>query len=37
VPTPGTLFTLIVVAAADEAPAGAVPLGDPAAVLHYRN
>src|SRR4249919_1708411 len=33
VPTPGTLFALIVAEAADEAPAGALPPGEPAAVL----
>jgi hypothetical protein len=33
VPTPGTLFALIVAEAADEAPAGALLLGEPAAVL----
>jgi hypothetical protein len=33
VPTPGTLFALIVAEAADEAPAGALLPGEPAAVL----
>jgi hypothetical protein len=33
VPTPGTLFALIVAEAADEATAGALLLGEPAAVL----
>jgi len=33
VPTPGTLFALIAAEADDEAPAGALLLGEPAAVL----
>jgi hypothetical protein len=33
VPTPGTLFALIVTEAADEAPVGALLLGEPAVVL----
>jgi hypothetical protein len=33
VPTPGTPFTLIVAEAADEAPAGTLLVGEPAAVL----